>query len=306
MIKRFLYILICICVLFSAVLCGCGRRPEAPAAPAVTAAPAQDIPTSTLPPSAAPSPSPVAIATATAVPTAVPTATPEPTATPGPTPVPTPEPTALPAHSTLYRDGYTAEDILRFFNEVCLDSEFVNSGDPSFVQKWTVPISYMLHGAYTQKDYEVLTGLVDQLNGIYGFPGMLECREPGNANLNIYFCTQQELNDRMGAMAQNESLDGAVTFWYDGMNQIYDATICIRTDLEQTIRSSVILEEIYNGLGPIQDTTLRPDSIIYQYASTALSLSDMDDLILQLLYHPDMRCGMGAAEAESVIRSLYY
>jgi hypothetical protein len=90
------------------------------------------------------------------------------------------------------------------------------------------------------------------------------------------------------------------------MNQIYDATICIRTDLDQSLRNSVILEEIYNGLGPIQDTQMRPDSIIYQYSSDALSLTAVDELLLKLLYHPDMLCGLDASQAEAVIRTLYY
>ena len=33
---------------------------------------------------------------------------------------------------------------------------------------------------------------------------------------------------------------------------------------------------------------------------------DIDLLILQLLYHPDIKCGMNASACEEVIRSLYY
>ena len=246
--------------------------------------------------------------------TETPASTPAPTAapTPEPTAVPTPEPTAVPtatpapAHSDLYIEGLSVEDVILYFNEVVLDSEFVTSGDPSYVQKWADPISFMLHGTYTQTDYEVLTELVTQLNGIEGFPGMYECWEESQARLNIYFCTQQELNDRMSNMTQDTSLDGAVTFWYDEGDRIYSEIICIRTDLDQTLRNSVILEEIYNGLGPVQDTTLREDSIIYQYSSTALSLTDTDILLLKLLYHPSMLCGMNPGEAHSVIRELYY
>ena len=281
--KRFFACIISTAVLTASLFAGCGKRPDEPEPPAATAAPDYaHIPTSTVAPTA----EPTAVPTATAAPTAVPTAT----------------PTPLPEHSALYC-GHSVEDVILYFNEVCLDSEYVNSGDPSFVQKWVSPISYMVHGAYTQEDYDALTALVTQLNGIYGFPGMQECFDESVSNLDIYFCTEQELKDRMG---YDDNLDGAVTFWYDGMNQIYDAIICIRTDIDQTIRTSVILEEIYNGLGPIQDTTLRPDSIIYQHGSDVLALSDMDWLLLKLLYHPDMRCGLDPAQAESVLRALYY
>ena len=100
-------------------------------------------------------------------------------------------------------------------------------------------------------------------------------------------------------------MDGAVTFWYMD-DVIYDAIICYRTDIPQFTRNSVILEEIYNGLGPIQDTALRPDSIIYSEFSEPQELTPMDELILRLLYHPDIQCGMDMAACEEVIRNLYY
>jgi len=51
---------------------------------------------------------------------------------------------------------------------------------------------------------------------------------------------------------------------------------------------------------------LRPDSIIYQEYSEVQDLTLVDWLILRLLYHPDMLCGMDAAQCEAVIRDLYY
>ena len=101
-------------------------------------------------------------------------------------------------------------------------------------------------------------------------------------------------------------MDGAVTFWYNGSNQIYDATICYLEDMEGPVRRSVILEEIYNGLGPVQDTWSRADSIIYSGYSEPQNLTEIDELILKLLYHPAIECGMDAQECEAVIRSLYY
>ncbi|MBQ4040120.1 MAG: DUF2927 domain-containing protein, partial [Oscillospiraceae bacterium] len=97
-----------------------------------------------------------------------------------------------------------------------------------------------------------------------------------------------------------------VTFWYDDVGNIYDAVICYSTEIEQNLRNSVIIEEIYNGLGPIQDTVLREDSIIYQYYTEAQELSEIDLLLLKLLYHPKMECGMNADECAEIIRTLYY
>lgn len=206
------------------------------------------------------------------------------------------------AYSSLHLPGVSVEDVVRYFNEVCLDAEFVTSGDPSVVQKWTQPICYTLSGQITPEDRQVLAGFVQWLNTVEGFPGMEEARENQYANLRIYFCTPEELVMRMGE--QFSGLDGAVTFWYE-QNEIYDAIICCRSDLDQDLRNSVLQEELYNGLGPVQDTDLRLDSIIYSGFSQPQSLTEIDKLILTLLYHPRISCGMDAQQCETVIRELY-
>ena len=216
--------------------------------------------------------------------------------------IPTEAPT-MPPHSDFYIPGVSVDDVILYFNEVCLDAEFTHSGDPGLLQKWISPIAFYLHGNPTDEDLEALHAFTQWLNTIAGFPGICQTQDAAEANLNIHFCDWEEMISLMGA--DFDGMDGAVTFWYMD-NVIYDAIICCRSDLDQHLRSSVILEEIYNGLGPIQDTNLRPDSIIYAEYSEPQVLTVMDELILRLLYHPEIKCGMNAAECETVIRQLYY
>ncbi len=219
-----------------------------------------------------------------------------------PTTVPTTAP--APEHSDLYIPGVSVEDVIQYFNEVCLAAEFVNEGDPSLLQKWASPIQYMCFGTYTEADKAVLDGFVAWLNTIEGFPGMVETDDPVFSDLALHF---YGADDYLAFMGDNFiGTDGGVTFYYNGANQIYDATIAYRTDIDQEVRNSVILEEIYNGLGPMNDTALRTDSIIFGGYSTPQALTAMDELILKLLYHPQMQCGMDAAACEAVIRQLYY
>ena len=207
------------------------------------------------------------------------------------------------AHSPLFVEGLAVEDVIRYFNEVCLDAEIINSGNASLLQKWISPIYYRLNGDPTEADIRVMTDFAAWLNTVEGFPGMVEAQAPDEANLQIHFCTQE---DMLALMGQDfTDMDGAVTFWYLD-NAIYDAIICCRTDLDQQLRNSAILEEIYNGLGPIQDTDLRPDSIIYSEYAEPQELTEIDALILKLLYHPQLLCGMNGEECEAVIRQLYW
>ncbi len=272
-------------LLFLLLLAGCSPAPASP-------------PATSEPPATVSAPTEVPTAPVTEPATEPPT---EP-ATEPPTQAPTEAPT-LPPHSQLYIPDLSAEDLILYFNEVCLDAEINNAGDPSFLQKWISPISYHLYGSPTPEDLETLNDFCQWLNSIEGFPGICRTDDPTEANLRIHFCDQQELINQMGENFYG--MDGAVTFWYMD-DVIYDAIICIRTDLDQHLRNSVILEELYNGLGPIQDTFLRPDSIIYSDFSQPQALTDVDKLILQLLYHPELKCGMDAATCEDLIRQLYY
>lgn len=72
-----------------------------------------------------------------------------------------------------------------------------------------------------------------------------------------------------------------------------------------TGRDSIIIEEIVNMLG-LTDPELREDSIVYQYSNGNHALSDVDRVILELLYSDGIVSGMPREECGAVIRELYY
>ena len=107
-------------------------------------------------------------------------------------------------------------------------------------------------------------------------------------------------------MLQGDYATGATQFWYyTNTNDIYTARIGYRTDISQEERNSILIEEIVNTLG-ITDTVLRTDSIVYQYSDENLALSDVDWIILKLLYDPAIRCGMDFDSCSRIIPELYY
>lgn len=229
-----------------------------------------------------------------------------------PTEIPTEEPTEAttepvvtePEHSSLYLPDVSADDMVMYFNEVCLDAEFSDGGNFTLLQRWDEPIYYTIYGNTTYADLQLIADFSQWLNTIEGFPGMYEASEPWQANMEFFFCGEEELLDRMGSQYVNT--DGAFTFWYDDADRIYNCIICIRSDLDQHLRNSVILEEIYGALGPAQDTWLRLESVIYAGFSQPQALHPIDEVILRLLYHPDLACGMDSYACETIIRELYY
>lgn len=221
-------------------------------------------------------------------------------------PVTTVPETTAPLHSDLYLEDCTPHMLLSYWDEVVLQMEYSDgTGNPALVQKWLFPILYRIEGEPTAEDLRVLETFFDQLNRIPGFPGIAMATGNQQENLTLSFLGPEDFRDRFSEVVGGEDAWGATEFWYyTATNEIYTARIGYRTDIDQLSRSSILLEEIVNTLG-ISDTVLREDSIVYQYSDSNLQLSETDWLILKLLYHPDMHCGVDAEASHAVIETLY-
>ncbi len=210
----------------------------------------------------------------------------------------------LPKHSEYYIEGVSADTVIAWFAEVCLDTEFGDKSSASVVQKWAEPIYYTIYNRPTARDMEVLNRFVGELNCIEGFPGIYPAAHDWQSNMEMFFVDEEEFVEVLGSDFIGSW--GGVRFWYNGFDEIYTCTIGQRSDIPQYYRDSIILEEIYNGLGPVQDTEMRFDSIIYQHSNENFTMTREDVLILKLLYHPDMKCGYNYEQCAAVIRELYY
>lgn len=210
-------------------------------------------------------------------------------------------------HSKFYLEGYSVEDVLKYFNEVVLNTEYATgAGDATLVQRWDIAIRYRVEGDFKKEDIEILEKFFAELNKVDGFAGVSEAKETETPNLYIYFEGREAFNDRFLDFVNNEYADGVARYWYyTETNDIYEGTIGYCTDMAKESRESVLLEELVNCLG-IGDSVLREDSIVYQYGSDVKELSEMDWLIIKLLFNPRIRCGMDIEQCEEVIRELYY
>lgn len=214
---------------------------------------------------------------------------------------------AKPEHSDFYLPDYTTLQIQEYFSEVALDMEYTfGDGDATLVVKWIEPIYYRIYGEATEEDRAVLNSLLVQLNEIPGFPGIYAADEENQENLSISFLNQQVFNESFSDVVGGEYATGAAQFWYyNETSEIYTGRIGCSTDIDQSVRNSVLQEEIVNVLG-ISDTVLREDSIVYQYSDENVALSDVDLIILKLLYNPAIQCGMNRETCFAILEELYY
>ena len=206
-------------------------------------------------------------------------------------------------HCSFYSENYSVEDVIKYFDEVVLDSEYSSGeGDCTLVQKWIGPIYFVMEG-HSEQDRLVLEKLFSELNKVEGFPGIYKAE--GLVSAKIHFYNEKDFYKEMGHIVSMNA-DGAVQYWYDtDMNYIYEGKVAYRNNMDDDVRESVLKEEIINMLG-ITDTTLREDSITYQYSSTNKDLSEMDWIILKILYHDEIKASMDATKCHEIIKKLYY
>ncbi len=211
-----------------------------------------------------------------------------------------------PEHSEYFIPGYSTEDVIGYFSEVVLDIE--NKADPDSlanqcVKKWDSEIIYQISGEYTEADLAVLRDFMEQLRQVAGMPRITEAGDADLPNFTITFCDLDAFTE--ACPGTDEFTNGYVSiWWYNDNLEVFSAEIYIRSDIDQTTRSRTIRHEVYQGLGMLQDSA-REDSIIYLADLQADEMSEMDLLIVTLLYHQDIELGMNGEECAGIIRELY-
>ena len=124
--------------------------------------------------------------------------------------------------------------------------------------------------------------------------------------MSLSFLEPNAFREGFSHVVHGEDAYGATQFWYyTDTNELHTARIGYRTDIDQRVRNSILVEEVINSLG-ITDTVLRPDSVVYQYSNENTALTAVDLVILKLLYDPAIRCGMDAEDCRDVIWGRYY
>ncbi len=249
---------------------------------------------------------------ATTTPTA--SATDAPVTTPGSTtpgdatsPTPSEEPTMTPgtASGEIDRMGYSADEIFAYFEEVALHAEFYDGETaPQELRRWKDEMVCKVVGSPTDEDYALLDRLFDSLNAIPHFPGICFENEENEANITLHF-EGGDAYDRLAAEHVASATDGFATCWYQPSEYLYfKAEIGIRSDISQTVRNSVILEELIQTFGLMNDSYLHDDSIFYQDYNEPQWPSDLDWILIELLYRPELAPGMTVEECRDIVMDM--
>jgi hypothetical protein len=98
---------------------------------------------------------------------------------------------------------------------------------------------------------------------------------------------------------------GYFAVWFNGANQITRTVVLLASDVaNQTERNHLAREEITQMLGLAKDSYRYSNSIFQQNWTTVQEYADIDEALIEMLYRPQLRPGMGYREAVNLLRTM--
>ena len=225
-----------------------------------------------------------------------------------------------------YNDRMLAENFMRIalFTEYRrAEAGLVRAETESALRRWEVPVRVGLRfGASVALDRQAtdrarVSSYLARLQAITGHPIALD---DGNPNFLIHIVSEDErmaLGPRLRAAIPNLSAGDVA-----GITNLSRTTYCvvyalsegssgaytrafavIRAEHPDLLRLSCLHEEIAQALGLPNDSPRARPSIFNDDEEFAL-LTDHDELLLRILYSPELRPGMTATQARPIVESL--
>lgn len=190
---------------------------------------------------------------------------------------------------------YTKAEI-DYFLEIALGSEYGVS-DPT-IKKRIGDVRIKILGSPTREDLITLNQVIDELNNII-FSINIEI-DSDNYNLQIYFVPEPEFRK----YEPNYIPVNYGFFWNSWNNDIieYSKILISTVNITQKERSHLIREELTQSLGLMKDSEKYPDSIFYQAWTDTTAYSELDQVVIEMLYLPEIQPGMTRSQVIDILQ----
>lgn len=187
-------------------------------------------------------------------------------------------------------------EAIAYFEDVAFGPEF--GGGPREIRKWTHDVRIVVHGDPTDEDLVTLYDVIADLNAIIGIIVIDIVAVDGNFDL--HFARESEF---AGIEPNYVPVNmGFFWVWWDGGGNITDARVLVSTTgLTQAERNHIIREEVTQSLGLMSDSFTYEDSMFYQGWTETQEYSVFDEMLIEMLYLPEIAPQMTIEEARTVI-----
>ncbi|MDO5016204.1 MAG: DUF2927 domain-containing protein [Eubacteriales bacterium] len=197
---------------------------------------------------------------------------------------------------------------LEYYEIVAGHGEF-DSADDGYVKKWDFPVNVYLdfENGPNDKVVEAMDRIVMQLNSLELLPEITWSDDPEtDYNVHIVVAALDELVYIMPS-APPGNWGFFLYYWTNNPQyQITSADIGIADDVNKDYHMVHLLqEEFVQSLGLINDGELYADSIFNQAWGHIQYPGELDWLLIEMHYRPEIKPGMPMDEALDILRDLY-
>ena len=172
----------------------------------------------------------------------------------------------------------------------------------SELHRWEKTINICVTGKPTSDDMNQLKAFIMEV-AVHcpNMPNIRIVNNESNANVVIYYGPLSTLKQHVDNYPEGNW--GAFSFRCSN-DQITSGKIGIATDKNtQASKRHLLREELVGVFGLTNDHYDYSDSILYQEWTTVQQLSDVDWLMLNMLYDRDLQCGMDANQAYKILKA---
>ncbi|WP_299272907.1 DUF2927 domain-containing protein [uncultured Psychroserpens sp.] len=202
-------------------------------------------------------------------------------------------------------------DVIDYFKDIALNGEVDYKTQE--VTKWREPMKlFILKSEDSKLKTESVERVIDMINKLAsdGFKiELTEEKSKSNSILYLFNRDKLEVLDPFFIAGINEDFAGLSEARYNLRNKIItNAKIFVDSDESMDIQESILLEEITQSIGLLNDSEKYPESIFYQHQMESdnvnIEYSGMDKDIIKLLYHPRMKPGLNSKQVVRVIKKI--
>lgn len=194
---------------------------------------------------------------------------------------------ALLAWAWVVFDGWRHEQAWRFARQVLLEREFEDS--PPVIIRWRDKAIGVRVATGTSDDAEMAARVVAEINdALEGTGHRLDLAHPEPA-ISLYLRNEGVAEDEAGNISVIWTPPGDAYFWSftDDENVIREAVILVSETFTGEAKRALLLEELIQSLGPVNDSPLIPDSIFFESPDSVDNvphLTRLDAKLLRFLY----------------------
>ena len=197
-------------------------------------------------------------------------------------------------------------DVVDYFKEIALGFEFGNAS--RITRRWRNDMKIFVGGSPTPELLTELDVIVDDILSLTTTSFSIEIiSDSAQCNYYIYFGSGDSYSKMFPSLTDLvDSNWGLFTLFWNGSNHLNRGYMYVDIYRANPIEQRHLLrEELTQSLGLARDSYSYTESIFQQAFSTKVTeYAEIDEELIRLLYHPEMRTGLNAIQVHGVLLNI--